>query len=83
MSSNIFLIRCVSPLSLRLAQIVSARCTNGNIRLILRLRGLKDSQRKYWSVKWVSCIHWSQSQHLFFRRKHQETVDIHLSIFQR
>ena len=32
-------------------QIIRARCTNVDIRLVLRLRGLKDSQRKYWPVK--------------------------------
>ena len=42
LSSNSFLIRSISPLSLRLVQI---------IWLILRLRGLKDSQRKSWPVK--------------------------------
>ena len=51
MSSNIFLIRSISPLSLRLVQIIRDRCINVDIRLILRLRGLKDSQRKYWPVK--------------------------------
>ena len=40
-----FLIRSISSLSLRLVQIIRARCTNVDIRLILRLRGLKDSQR--------------------------------------
>ena len=43
LSSNIFLIRFISSLSLRLVQIIRARCTNVDIRLILRLRGLKDT----------------------------------------
>ena len=51
LSSNIFLIRSISPLSLRLVQIIRTRCTDVDIRLILRLRGQKDSQRKYWPVK--------------------------------
>ena len=50
-SSNIFLIRYISPLSLGLVQIIMARCTNVDIRLILRLGRLKDSQRRYWPVK--------------------------------
>ena len=32
-------------------QIIRARCTNADIGLILPLRGLQDSQRKYWPVK--------------------------------
>ena len=32
-------------------QIIRARCTVVDIRLILCLRELKDSQRKYWLVK--------------------------------
>ena len=51
MSSDIFLIRSISPLSLRLVQIIRAPCTNVDIRLILRLRELKDSQHIYWPVK--------------------------------
>ena len=51
LSSNNFLIRCISPLSLRLVQIIRTRCTNVDARLILRLKGLKDSQSKYWPVK--------------------------------
>ena len=47
----IFLIRSISLLSLRLVQFVRARCTNVDIRLILRLRGIKDSQSKYCWVK--------------------------------
>ena len=43
LSSNIFLIGSISPLSRRLVQIIRARCTNVDIRLILRLRGLKES----------------------------------------
>ena len=31
--------------------IIRARCANVNIRLVLRLRGLKESQRKYWPMK--------------------------------
>ena len=81
LSSNIFLIRSISPLSLRLVQIIRARCTNADIRLILRLKGLKDSQRKYWPVKVGASINWFQSQYLFFRHKHQETIDIFLSLF--
>ena len=38
--SVIFLIRSISPLSLRLVQIIKARCTNVDIRLIFRLKGL-------------------------------------------
>ena len=37
LSSDIFLIRSISPLSLRLVQIIGARCTNVNIRLIVCL----------------------------------------------
>ena len=51
LSSNIFSIRSISPLSLHLVQIIRVRCTNVDTRHILRLRGLKDSQRKYWRVK--------------------------------
>ena len=50
MSSNIFLIFSISSLSLRLVQIIRARCTNVDIGLIFRLRGLKDSQRKYMCI---------------------------------
>ena len=50
MSSNIFLIRSISALILRLVQIIRARCTNVDIKLILRLKELKDSRRKYWPV---------------------------------
>ena len=49
--SNIFSNRYISPLNLRLVQIIRVRCTNVDIGLILRLRGRKDSQRKYWPVK--------------------------------
>ena len=48
LSSNIFLIRSISSLSLPLVKIIRARCTNADIRLILHLIELKDSQRKYW-----------------------------------
>ena len=44
---HIFLIHSISPVSLRLVQIIRARYTNVDIRLILCLRGLKNSQSKY------------------------------------
>ena len=40
LSSNIFLISSISPLSLCFMQIITARCTNVDIRLIFHLRGL-------------------------------------------
>ena len=49
--SNIFLINSISPLSLCLVQIIRGRCTNVDIRLALRLRGLTHSQRNHWPVK--------------------------------
>ena len=32
-------------------KIIRVGCTNVDIRLVLRFRGLKNSQRKYWPVK--------------------------------
>ena len=73
--SNIFLIRSISPLSLRFVQIIRAPCTTVDIRLILRLRGLKDPQRKYWLVK-VDFRYTLVSKPIFIRRKRSFGVNI-------
>ena len=72
-----FLDPSFTPLSLRLAQIIRTRCTNVDIRHILRLWKLKNFHLKYWPLKVGLRYARYQSRYLFFRHRHQETVEKH------
>ena len=41
----------LDPFYVSIESTLGANYTNVDFRLVLRLRGLKDSQRKYWPVK--------------------------------